>query len=154
LHGKQVITNGSFLYLDDRYKNRDVTTADPGAASFVPPLYMGADWIDKTGVAGRPFADRLPKTPLTPVGKQMDFPRVQTAPTADVQANQGDAPSETDIDGETYSVAKVTIAGQNDTSIQALEFTDPSLDTIIMHELVKSYNSKLDYQLLYGSGSS
>jgi len=47
----------------------------------------------------------------------------------------------------------VTIAGQNDTSIQTLEFSDPSIDTIIMRELQKSYNQKLDWQLLYGTGT-
>lgn len=132
---------------------RDVTTADPGAASFIPPLYMGDQYIDKA-VAGRPFADAIPKIPLSGTGKNMDFPRVATAPNVDVQAAEANAVNETDFDGETYSVSKVTIAGQNDVSIQALEFSDPSIDTVIMRELIKSYNQKLDYQLIYGSGSS
>jgi HK97 family phage major capsid protein len=142
LHGRQMIV-----------EMRDVTTADPGAASFIPPLYMGQDWIDAT-IPGRPFADRVPKIPLSPVGKRMDFPRVQTYPTADVQAAEADAVNEQDFDGETYSVNKVTIAGQNDVSLQTLEFTDPSIDSVIMRDLVKSYNSKLDYQLIYGTGAN
>lgn len=141
-HGRQMIV-----------ESRDVTTGDPGAASFIPPLYMGADWID-TATPGRRFADAIPKIPLSPVGKRMDFPRVQVAPTTDVQVAEADAVNEVDFDGETYSVNKVTIAGQNDVSIQTLEFTDPSIDTVIMRELVKSYNSKLDYQLIYGTGSN
>lgn len=142
LHGRQMVA-----------ELRDVTTADPGAASFIPPIYLGGEWID-TATPGRPFADRVPKVPLSPVGKRMDFPRVTTAPDTDVQAAEGDAVNETDLDGETYSVNKVTIAGQNDSSIQSLEFSDPSIDTIIMRELQKSYNMKLDYQLIYGSGSA
>jgi HK97 family phage major capsid protein len=142
LHGKQMLV-----------EKRDVTTADPGAAAFIPPLYMGEEWIDKA-IAGRPFADAVPKIPLSPVGKTMDFPRVATAPTADVQAAEGDAANETDLDGETYSVNKVTIAGQNDVSLQTLEFSDPSIDTVIMRELVKNYNAKLDYQMIYGTGAN
>lgn len=142
-HGEQMVIE----------RKADVTTGDPGAASFIPPLYMSQDWID-TAVGGRPFADRVPKIPLSPVGKQMDFPRVATTPTVAVQAAQADAVNEVDFDGETYSVSKVTIAGQNDVSIQTLEFSDPSIDVVIMRELVRSYNQQLDYQLIYGLGSS
>jgi HK97 family phage major capsid protein len=140
LHGKQVMV-----------EMRDVSTASPGTASFVPPLYMGQDWID-TAIAGRPFADLVPKMPLPPQGKTMDFPRVKVTPVSAVQAVEADAVNEVDFDSETYSVPKVTIAGQNDVSIQALEFTDPSIDTVIMRELNKTYNRTLDYQLIYGTG--
>jgi HK97 family phage major capsid protein len=140
LHGKQVMV-----------ERRDVSTASPGTASFIPPLYMGQDWID-TAIAGRPFADLIPKMPLPPQGKTMDFPRVKVTPLSDVQAAEANAVTEVDFDGETYSVPKVTIAGQNDVSIQALEFTDPSIDTVIMRELVKTYNRTLDLQLIYGTG--
>jgi HK97 family phage major capsid protein len=136
-----------------RAEARDVTTADPGLAGVIPPLYMGDLWIDKER-AGRPLANAVRQIPLSGTGKQMDFPRVATAPEAEVQASEGAAVNEVDIDTETYSVPKVTIAGQNDISIQALEFSDPGSDEVILRELVKSYDSKLDFQLLDGSGSS
>jgi HK97 family phage major capsid protein len=142
-HGKQMIVE----------KRADITTADPGAASFIPPNYMGAQWID-TAIAGRPFADAVPKIPLPPTGKSMDFPRVQTNPTVAVQVNQADAVNEVDFDAETYTVNKVTIAGQNDVSIQALEFSDPSIDIVIMRELNRSYNQQIDAQLIYGTGAN
>jgi len=144
-HGKQMV-------VELRGKRADVTTADPGAASFIPPLYMGAQWIDKA-IAGRPFADAVPKIPLSPTGKTMDFPRVATAPDVAIQASEAAAVNETDFDAETYSVSKVTIAGQNDVSIQSMEFSDPSIDVVIMRELQRTYNQLLDYQMLYGSGS-
>ena len=132
---------------------RDVTSADPGAGTFIPPLYLGERWIDKER-AGRPFADAVASMPLSPTGKQMDFPRVATAPTVAVQAAEADPVNEVDFDGETYSVTKVLIAGQNDLSIQAYEFSDPGMDVVIMRELTKSYNSVLDTQLLTGTGSN
>lgn len=144
-HGKELLT--------DSIEIRDVTSGQPGTASFIPPLYMGSEWIDEE-VAGRQFADSCLPVPLSATGKQMDFPRVQVAPTAAVQAAEAGAVNEVDFDGETYSVPKVTIAGQNDLSIQGYEFADPGMDTVIMRELAKSYNSVLDFQLLAGSGTS
>jgi HK97 family phage major capsid protein len=143
-HGKEMLVE---------LEERDVTSADPGTASFIPPLYLGEQWIDEE-VAGRPFADALPGMPLSPTGKQMDFPRVQTAPAVAVQASEAAPVNEVDFDSETYSVTKVLIAGQNDLSIQAYEFADPGMDVVIMRELRKSYNSVLDTQLLSGSGAS
>jgi HK97 family phage major capsid protein len=144
-HGKEILV--------DLAEKRDVTSADPGTASFIPPLYLGERWIDKE-VAGRPFADAVAKMPLSSTGKQMDFPRVQTAPAVAVQASEAAAVNEVDFDSETYSVPKVLIAGQNDLSIQAYEFADPGMDTVIMRELTKSYNSVLDSQLLTGTAAN
>jgi HK97 family phage major capsid protein len=92
--------------------------------------------------------------PYSPAGKQLDFPRTQTAPTVASQVNEADAVNETDFDGETYSVSKKLIAGQNDLSLQAFEFSQPGMDEVIMRELVKAYNAELDRQLLEGTGSS
>jgi HK97 family phage major capsid protein len=132
---------------------RDVTTGNPGSGSFIPPLYMGDDWIDKER-AGRKFADAIPKMPLPEHGKTMDFPRTQTSPEAEVQAAEADAVNEVDFDSETYSVDKVTIAGQSDHTIQSMDWSLPGMDRIIIHELVRSYDQKLDYQLLYGTGAN
>jgi hypothetical protein len=85
-----------------RAELRDVTTADPGAAGFLPPLYMGDLWIDKER-AGRPLANAVRQIPLSPVGKTMTFPKVQTAPEAEVQAAEADAVNEVNFDSETYS---------------------------------------------------
>jgi HK97 family phage major capsid protein len=132
---------------------RDVVSTDPGTASFIPPLYLGERWIDKE-VAGRPLADAVAKMPLPSTGKQMDFPRTQTAPTTTVAASEAAAVNEVDFDSETYSVPKVLISGQNDLSIQAYEFADPGMDIVIMRELTKSYNSVLDTQLLTGTAAN
>jgi HK97 family phage major capsid protein len=80
----------------------------------------------------------------------VSFPRVTTPPDTAVQAAEADAVNETDLD--TLDVIKVTIAGQNDTSIQSLDRSLPGLDTVILREMVKSYNQNLNYQLLYGTG--
>jgi HK97 family phage major capsid protein len=132
---------------------RDVTTGDPGAGSFIPPVYMDREWID-AAVGGRSLANAVGSFPYSETGKTISFPRVQTAPTTDVQAAEADPVDETDFDSDTLDVKKVTIAGQNDVSIQSFDWSLPGLDTVLLRELMKDYNTKLDYQLLYGSGSA
>jgi HK97 family phage major capsid protein len=114
---------------------------------------MGNEWIDDER-AGRPFANAVRQMELPAVGKTLDLPRTQTSPEADVQASEAAAVNEVDFDSETYSVSKVTIAGQNDHSIQSFSWSQPGMDEVIIRELTKSYNSKLDAQMLHGSGSS
>ena len=105
-------------------------------------------------MAGRPFANAVATMPLPATGKQLDMPKVATAPAAAVQAAEADPVNEVNFDGETISTPKVLIAGQNDLSIQAYEFADPGMDTVIMRELTKSYNSVLDTQMLTGTGAN
>lgn len=134
-------------------EQRDVTTGDPGAGVFVPPMYLSALWADLPR-AGRPFADALPKMPLPSLGMSFTIPRVTTGTTVAIQAAEGDAVSETDIDGTLLTVPVATIAGQNDVSRQALERTEPGLDFLIFQDLRADYDKKLDTQLLAGSGGS
>lgn len=134
-------------------EKRDVTSADPGTGTFIPPLYLGERWIDKE-LAGRPFANAVATMPLPATGKTLDMPKVATAPAVAVQAAEADPVNEVNFDGETISTPKVLIAGQNDLSIQAYEFADPGMDTVIMRELTKSYNQVLDTQMLTGTGAN
>jgi hypothetical protein len=131
-------------------QERDVTSGDPGAGAFLPAWYLGTDWIE-SAKAGRPFADACSTYPYQDAGSIASIPRVQTAPQTGVQAVEADAVTEVDFDGEVYTVKKVTIAGQNDLSIQAIDWTLPGMDTVIMRELTRDYNTRLDYQLIYGA---
>lgn len=146
-HGKQALEYGA------KVEKRDVSTADPGAGVFVPPLYLPELLADMPR-EGRPFADSLPKIPLPETGMTLTVPRVTTATTTAVQAAEADAASETDIDGTLLSVSVRTIAGQNDVSIQALERTLPGMDFIIFQDLRADYDEQLDTQLIQGTGSN
>ena len=132
---------------------RDVSTGDPGAGGFVPPLYLGDYWAELPR-AGRPFADVVPKYPMPPDGMQITIPKVQSGTSVAVQAVQADAISETDIDSEAVTADLVTIAGLNDVSLQSLERTFPGLDKVIYADLLAAHDTKLDVQLLAGTGSN
>jgi len=139
--------------LDRLAETRDVTTADPGAVGFVPPIYLGEQWAEMPR-ASRPFADVLPKMPLPDAGMTLSIPRVTTGTTVAVQTAEAAAVSETDIDTESLSVPVRTIAGQNDVSMQALERTFPGLDFLIFQDLRADYDEQLDTQLLAGTGAN
>jgi len=134
-------------------ETRDVTTADPGAGVFVPPVYLADMWADLPR-EGRPFADAVPKMPLPDTGMTITVPRVTTGTTTAIQASENAAASETDIDGTLLSVGVRTIAGQNDVSLQALERTMPGMDFLIFQDLRADYDEQIDTQLLQGSGAS
>jgi HK97 family phage major capsid protein len=146
-HGKEMLAAGR------KVETRDVTTADPGAGVFVPPMYLDELWADLPR-EGRPTADALPKIALPPVGMTLTVPRITTGTTTAIQAAEANAASETDIDGTLLSVGVRTIAGQNDVSLQALERTMPGMDFLIFQDLRADYDEQLDTQVLQGSGSS
>lgn len=146
-HGRQVLEAGA------KVEKRDVTTGDPGAGVFVPPMYL-PELLAEMPREARPLADALPKIPLPDNGMSLTVPRVTTATTTAVQAAENDPVSETDVDGTLLTVPVVTIAGQNDVSIQALERTLPGMDFIIFQDLRADYDEQLDTQLLSGTGSN
>jgi HK97 family phage major capsid protein len=134
-------------------ETRDVTTADPGAGVFVPPVYLDEMWAELPR-EGRPFADVLPKMPLPPAGNVIEIPRITTGTAVAVQTSEASAVQETDIDGTLLSVNVRTIAGQNDVSLQALERTAPGLDFLIFQDLRADYDEQLDTQCISGTGAS
>jgi HK97 family phage major capsid protein len=139
--------------LEALQRRGDVTTADPGLSAFVPPLYLGDLWAELPR-ASRPLADAIGSRLLPGTGMTVTIPRLTTGSSVASQANQLDAVSETDVDGDTITAPVVTIAGQVDVSRQALERTFPGADAVIFHDLVAAYDAELDRQLLYGTGSS
>ena len=134
-------------------ETRDVTTGDPGAGVFVPPMYLAQLWAELPREA-RPFADILPTMPLPDAGMNVTVPRITTGTTTAIQAAEANAASETDIDGTLLTVNVRTIAGQNDVSRQALERTFPGLDFLIFQDLRADYDEQLDTQCLAGTGNT
>lgn len=146
-HNQQMADNGVDI------QRRDVTTADPGAAGFVPPIYMSELWAELPR-ADRPFADAARKMPLPPTGMTVSIPKVQSGVTVAAQATENSAVSETDADSQTVSVPVRTIAGMNDMSLQAFERTAPGFDMVVAEDLRAAYDAELDRQLSQGTGAS
>jgi HK97 family phage major capsid protein len=137
-------------------EQRDVTSGDPGAAAFTPahgPSFVGEEFATALRARGV-MPNILRVRPLPDGGKTVDVPRFQVGATASVQATEGPAVSETDIDGETYSALKVPISGQSDISIQGYEFAGPEFDAALAADLGAAVAAALESQIINGSGSS
>jgi HK97 family phage major capsid protein len=134
-------------------EKRDVTSADPGATSFLGPGYLG-ELFNTAARAEASLAQALGLQPIPPGVKQIDIPRLDTGASAAVPATEGANVSETDIDAASQAGKIGIIAGRSDLSIQAAEWMDPSFDAVIAKDLGKAIGAALDAQLIAGSNAS
>ncbi len=134
-------------------EKRDVTSADPGAAAFLGPGYLG-ELFNTAARAEASLAGALGLQPIPPGVKQIDIPRLDTGASAAVPATEGANVSETDVDGASQPGKIGIISGRSDLSIQAAEFMDPSFDSVIAKDLGKAIGSALDAQLIAGTNAN
>lgn len=138
--------------LDKDTQLRDMTSGSTSGAEFYPPLYL-AQLAVEPNIAGRPFADAVPKLPLPDAGVDITVPQLASGVAV---ANRSDGGAVQETDGVTASItSKVNeIAGQVDLGRINVMRSFPGLDTIIMRTLVRRYNVQLDTQLLAGTGTA
>ncbi|MEU8524833.1 phage major capsid protein [Streptomyces sp. NPDC048629] len=127
-------------------------TGTGAVSGFVPPQYL-TDLFADFARAGRPLANLCSGIPLPETGMEVDIPRVTTGTTTAVQAAEGGAIGNTDVDDTLLPAPVRTIAGYTDVSRQALE-RGTMVQSLIFSDLAADYNSKLDTQLINGSGLS
>lgn len=135
-------------------EKRDISRVDGAGGEFVPPLWLIEQYAEFVR-AGRITAGLVQEIPL-PVGTDsISIPRITGGSTTAPQTADNAAVSETDMTTNSVTGQVRTIAGQQDVALQLLE-QSPNLmfDEIVYQDLTSDYNSKLDVQLLNGSGSS
>ena len=124
-----------------------------GAVSgFVPPQYL-SDLFAEYARAGRPLANLCAPAPLPEQGMVFQIPRVTTPTATAVQAAEGGAIGNQDPDDTLLPVPVCTIGGYVDLSRQALE-RGVLVEQLVFGDLSADYNSKLDGQVINGSGSA
>lgn len=137
-------------------REESIERRDVGTAQFdglVIPQYL-VDLAAPYARAGRPFADfATNKMTLPPSGMTLNISRMTTGSSTAVQVTQNDAVSETDVDDTLLTVNVRTIAGQQDLSRQAIE-RGTGIDAFVAADLIKSWHTTLDSQLLNGTGSA
>jgi len=131
---------------------RDMSNTTAAGEDFLPPLYMADMWVS-VAVAGRPFAERLPRFPLPAFGTDISIPHFDGGVSV---AGRADAGTVSETDGTTANITHDVneIAGQVDIGRIAAFRSFPGLDAIVGQMLVKRYNAYLDTQLLSGSGTA
>jgi HK97 family phage major capsid protein len=118
----------------------------------VVPQYL-VDLYAPLARAGRPFADAARKHTMPQQGMSVVISRITTGTDVAYQTSQNTAAVSQDPDDTTLTVNINTIAGQNSVSKQAL-MRGYNIENIVLGDLIRAYNTKLDNSLLNGTGSN
>jgi HK97 family phage major capsid protein len=132
---------------------RDLTRADGAGGYFVPPLWLMSQYVDLAR-AGRAYANLCNGEALPPGTDSINIPKVATGTSTGVQTADNGAVSETDLTDDFVTAPVRTIAGQQDIAIQLLDQSPISFDQVVFRDLVADYATKVDLQVISGSGSS
>lgn len=132
---------------------RDLNRTDGTGGYAVPPLWLMNQFIE-VARAGRAYANLAMSQPLPGGTDSINIPKVATGTTTAIQTADNGAVSETDLT-DTFITAPVrTIAGQQDVAIQLLDQSPVSFDEVVFRDLTADYATKLDLQVISGSGLS
>lgn len=104
--------------------------------------------------AGRAYANLANSQPLPPGTDSINIPKVATGTATAVQNGDNTAVQETDLTDTFINAPVRTIAGQQDVAIQLLDQSPVSFDQVIFRDLVADYATKVDLQVISGSGSA
>lgn len=139
--------------LEKHPEYRDGTSGSGSFGSFIAPVYLIDEYAAKAR-PGRPVANAL-RNVGAPGAVSISIPRVTTGASVASQNGDNGAVSETDFATTLLTRSTVTIAGQQDISIQSLELANGAqVDQIIFQDLRAAYDAELDRQVLNGGGTS
>lgn len=136
-----------------RVELRDLTSTAGAGGEFIPPLWLQNQWVELLRAA-RPTADVVTKFPLPAGTNSINLPRLATGGSTAIQASENAAVTEVDPTTNSVTANVRTIAGQVDMSRQLFEFSQPGLDEVLFRDLARDYATKLDIQVLSGSGAA
>lgn len=149
----------SFRYNDpdaaQRLSRHNAEMRDIGTSAFAGltvPQFL-TDMAADVARAGRPLADKVAKHQIPAEGETISLSRLTTGTAVASQATQNSAVQETNADDTKLDISLVTIAGQQDLSVQSIE-RSRGAEALIFQDLVKAYHSELDRQIIHGDGTS
>jgi len=138
-----------------RYQREVLETRDSGTSNFaglVVPQYL-VDSFATLRRAGRPVLDISVNTALPAQGMTLNIGRLTTGITSYVQASENSAPTESSPDDTLLTVSVNTVASMFDLSKQAV-LRGTGIETQLLGDAVRSYQTKVDALAINGSGSS
>lgn len=134
----------------DEYRNLDRNDGTGGYA--VPPLWMMNRFIELAR-AGRPYANLVPTEGLPAGTDSINIPKINTGTAVDIQTADNATIQEQNLTDTSISAQVKTIAGQQGLAIQLMEQSPIAFDEIVFRDLANDYATKLDVQVISGSGS-
>lgn len=121
-------------------------------SGLVVPQYLTDLYAPKLR-AGRPFADASRKHALPAQGMSVVLSLIGTGTNVAAQTSQNTAAVSQDPADSSLTINVNTVAGQNSVSKQAL-LRGYQLESIILQDLIRAYNTKIDDLILNGTGSN
>ena len=138
-----------------RYQRETIEKRDSGTSNFgglVVPQYLVSSFAQLRR-AGRPTLDISTNQALPASGMTLNIGRLTTGVTSYVQASENSAPTESSPDDTLLTVNVNTVASMFDLSKQAI-LRGTGVETQLLGDAVRSYQTKVDGLALNGSGSS
>jgi HK97 family phage major capsid protein len=132
------------------FEYRATSTGD--FSGLVVPQYLTDLYAPKLR-SGRPFADASRKHALPAQGMSVVLSLIGTGTNVAAQTSQNTAAVTQDPADSSLTINVNTVAGQNSVSKQAL-LRGYQLESIILQDLIRAYNTKVDDLILNGTGSN
>lgn len=136
-----------------RVEKRDLTSTAGAGGEFIPPMWLMDRWIPLLR-SSRAIADSLTRLDLPAGAMSISLPKLSGGTATAIQASENAAIQETDATTTSVTANVRTIAGMQDLSTQLFEIPQPGLDEILFRDLARDYATKLDVQVISGSGAS
>lgn len=132
---------------------RDLNRTDGNGGYFVPPAWLMQQYIELARPA-RAFANLVDNQPLPGGTDSINIPKVGTGTAVNVQDGDNTNVEEVDLTDTFINAPVRTIAGQQDVAIQLLDQSPVNFDEIIFRDLLADYATKVDLQVLAGTGAN
>lgn len=134
-------------------ETRDLTRTDGAGGYFVPPAWLMDEFV-ALARAARATADLCNMQPLPAGTDSINLPKISTGTATAIQTADNAAVQETDLADTSVSIPVRTVAGQQDLAIQLIDQSPINFDQIVLQDLAADYATKVDVQVINGSGSS
>jgi HK97 family phage major capsid protein len=120
---------------------------------FVPPLWLVDQYIDLPRF-DRVVANSVANFDLPAGTDSINLPKVSTGTATAVQTADAAGVQSTDLTDTFVNAPVRTVAGQQDVAMQLLDQSPVAFDEVLYRDLQADLNSKVDIQVVNGSGSS
>lgn len=140
------------MVVDGRGSERALNSTDAEGGYLVAPLYLQEEFVTLAR-AGRPTANAVRGMMLPANTDSINIPTMSTGTAVEGQKDNENVKS-TDAAFGTLEAPVRTIAGQQDFSRQLFDRSLPAVEQVILADLAGAYATKVDTEVLSGSGTS
>lgn len=134
-------------------EGRAMSSTGGSGGDFLPPLYFGDLYADFRR-ARRVTAKLVRNLPLAAKGNSITIPRITGGTAAAAQTGDNQTLSNVDATTALLTIPVNTVAAYNDLSRQIVERSDPGMDELIVTDLLKDYNKKVNSYVVNGTNSN